>query len=125
MASSLFADFSSDLRLVIIIIILFMLKKNAHSAGIMLNAPTTSSCPKLCRHNVCNPCKQAIYIRRQRPIFSIDGGKNYPRFLINFRHSLQKSFDSTEKSHSPFAHLHNASCLPHKILRKRYLQFMA
>ena len=120
MASSLFAEFSSDLRL-IIIIILFMVKKCPFGR----HAPTTSLCPKLCRHNVCNPCKQAIYIRRRRPIFNIDGGMNYPRFLINFRHSLQKSFDSTEKSHSPFAHLHNASCLPHKILRKLYLQFMA
>ena len=41
-----------------IIIILFSLyaeKKNAHYAGIMLDAPTIALCPKLCQHNVSNP----------------------------------------------------------------------
>ena len=30
-------------------------KKNAHLAGIMLDAATVALCPKLCRHNVPNP----------------------------------------------------------------------
>ena len=46
----------------IIIIILFSLyaEKNAHYAGIMLNAPTIALCPKLCQHNVSNPMRNLM-----------------------------------------------------------------
>ena len=37
-----------------------MVKKNAHYAGIMLNAPTIALSPKLCRHNISNPTSGGI-----------------------------------------------------------------
>ena len=35
-------------------------EKNAHYAGIMLNAPTIAIYPKLCRHNISNPTSGEI-----------------------------------------------------------------
>ena len=43
--------------MIILIIILFMLKKNGNCASItLLDSPTLELCPKLCWHNLPNPC---------------------------------------------------------------------
>ena len=44
-----------NISFIIIIIYLFMLKKNAHYAGILLDARTIALRPKLCRRFVSNP----------------------------------------------------------------------
>ena len=49
-------NFYGNISFIVIIIYLFMLKKkNAHYAGILLDARTIALRPKLCRRFVSNP----------------------------------------------------------------------